>query len=70
MAIQDKRTEEQFRTQLADLGRKSKEYNLLLAERAERGELITVRDVAIAAEHHQKFLDLLNDMQDAGYIGA
>ena len=60
--------EADFRLKLADLARKAKSYDAQLLERTQRGETITARDMAIAVENNQKFLDLLNEMQDAGYI--
>jgi hypothetical protein len=55
------RTPEFFRGRLAALAHNA----ALLHERAERGEPMTARDVAIAAEYNQAYIDILTEIEES-----
>ena len=55
------RTPEYFRSRLADLARSAAR----LYERAEAGDQMTARDVAIAAEYNQAYIDILTEIEES-----
>ena len=52
---------EYFRERIQEVARKAAE----LYNRAAAGDLMTIRDLALAMEYNQQYIDLLDEMQDA-----
>ena len=52
---------EYFRERIQEVAHKAAE----LYNRAANGDLMTIRDLALAMEYNQQYIDLLDDMQDA-----
>ena len=55
---------EYFRERIQEVARKAAE----LHNRAANGDLMTIRDLALAMEYNQQYIDLLDDMQDAPVV--